>query len=94
MVLIDANVILRSFLNDNDEMVAKVRKFVAVSTFFVRHEVLAEVIHVLRRKVYYMEKGDIVGGIMLFLSHPNVTADDEPVLNLALRSCIQQKNMI
>ncbi|MCL1988062.1 MAG: PIN domain-containing protein [Firmicutes bacterium] len=85
MVLIDANVILRSLLNDNAEMMAKVGHLISKTKVFVRYEVLAEVIYVLE-KVYKMEKKDILANINVFLNHKNVTTENAPVLQLALKT--------
>ncbi|MCL2062916.1 MAG: PIN domain-containing protein [Candidatus Cloacimonetes bacterium] len=83
MVNIDANAILRYILNDNNEMAGKVRDLLDEFKVFVRYEVLAEVIYVLN-KVYLLPRNEIVEGINIFLSEPNVETESSKVLTLAL----------
>jgi len=85
MVFVDANVILRYTLNDNLEMAAKVRELIAKTKVSVRYEVLAEVVYVLG-KVYSLPRNEIVSGINVFLSYPNVETEAEDALSLALKT--------
>jgi len=83
MVIVDANAILRYTLNDNLEMAKKVRNLLDESKIYIRYEVLAEVIYVLN-KVYLLSRNEIVDGIKIFLSEPNVGTESPEVLSLAL----------
>ena len=83
MVNIDANAILRYILNDNSEMATKVRELLDNSKIFIRYEVLAEVIYVLK-KVYLLPRHEIVDAINVFLSELNVETESMEVLLLAL----------
>ena len=83
MVIVDANAILRYTLNDNLEMAKKVRNLLDESKIFIRYEIMAEVIYVLN-KVYLLSRNEIVDGINIFLSEPNVETESPEVLSLAL----------
>ncbi len=55
MQLIDANVILRYLLNDNQEMAQKARSLIASGKVYTKPEVISEVVYVLK-KVYHIER--------------------------------------
>jgi predicted nucleic-acid-binding protein len=85
MLFVDANAILRYTLNDNIDMAAKVRKLLSKNKIFVRYEVLAETVYVLN-KVYLLPRSELVEGIKVFLSYPNVETESEEVLSLAFNT--------
>ena len=89
MLLIDANAILRYTLQDNVEMAEKVRKLMASSKIFIRHEVLAEVVYVLN-KVYSLPRNEIAQGIKVFLSQSCAEVEAEEVLSFALDTFSEQ----
>ncbi|MCL1807504.1 MAG: PIN domain-containing protein [Oscillospiraceae bacterium] len=66
-------------------MAAKVRELIAKTKVSVRYEVLAEVIYVLN-KVYTLPRTEIVNGINVFLSSPNVETESEEILAKALQT--------
>ena len=49
MVMLDANVILRYLLNDNEKMALEAEKAIKTQTALVTIEVIAEVVYVLKR---------------------------------------------
>ena len=49
MVILDANVILRYLLNDNEEMALEAEKVIKAQNALVTIEVIAEVVYVLKR---------------------------------------------
>lgn len=79
--LIDANIILRFILNDNEELSQKAREIVLGKDCCVSYEVIAEVVYVLSG-VYGIERAGISNAISIFL--PNVTVSNEQVLQTAL----------
>ena len=55
MVMLDANVILRYILNDNEDMVLEATEVIKSKDVIVTIEVIAEVIYVLKR-IYGVDK--------------------------------------
>lgn len=49
MQLIDANVILRYLLNDNQEMAQKARSLIVSGKVYTKPEVISEVVYVLKK---------------------------------------------
>ena len=78
---IDANIILRFILNDNESLSQKARKIVLEKDCQVSYEVIAEVVYVLSG-VYEIGRTGISNAISTFL--PNVTVSNEKVLQTAL----------
>lgn len=58
MVMVDANVILRYILNNDEILSEKAEKIIHNNQVFVTIEVIAEVVYVLQ-KVYLVDKSDI-----------------------------------
>ena len=85
MLLVDANAILRFTLNDNADMAAKISELIVKAKISVRYEVLAEVVYVLN-KVYALPRAELVEGIQVFLSNPNVEIESAEALPLALKA--------
>ena len=85
MLLVDANAILRYTLNDNADMAARVSELIVKAKISVRYEVLAEVVYVLN-KVYALPRAELVEGIQVFLSSPNVEMESAEVVPLALKA--------
>lgn len=79
--LIDANIILRFILNDNESLSQKARKIVLEKDCRVSYEVIAEVVYVLSG-VYEIGRTGISNAISTFL--PNVTVSNEKVIQTAL----------
>lgn len=71
MVMLDANVILRYLLNDNEEMASEAEKVIKGHTALVTIEVVAEVIYVLKR-VYAIDREEIKESVLGFLSEVQV----------------------
>lgn len=71
MVMLDANVILRYLLNDNEEMASEAEKVIKSHTALVTIEVVAEVIYVLKR-VYAIDREEIKESVLGFLSEVQV----------------------
>ncbi len=71
VVILDANVILRYLLNDNEEMASEAEKIIRSHTALVTIEVVAEVIYVLKR-VYAVDREEIKESVLEFLSEVQV----------------------
>lgn len=83
MLLIDANAVLRYILSDNEDMAQKVCDLLNTSRVTVRYEVFAEVVYVLL-KVYSIPRDEIADTVKKFAQLPNVEAEHDDVLSLAL----------
>ena len=83
MVILDANMILRYLLNDNEEMNETAKAYLIAGNVSVTIEVMAEVVYVLR-KVYGVEPQAIADMLIDFLEL--VECKDSDVLNLALKT--------
>ena len=71
MIRIDANYIIRYFVNDNDKMAEIAEETLMNEQVFIVHEVLAGVIYVLGG-VYEIPKKDISSKLILLLNQKNV----------------------
>ena len=81
MVMLDANMILRYLLNDNQEMADIAEQYLNDGDVSVTIEVLAEVVYVLKG-VYSMEHDKIADTVKGFLEL--VSCQENAVLNVAL----------
>lgn len=87
MVMLDANVILRYLLNDNEKMALEAEKAIKTQTALVTIEVIAEVVYVLKR-VYSIDKVEIKESVLGFLSETAV--EERDVLVLGLKTYAEQ----
>ena len=87
MVMLDANVILRYLLNDNEEMASEAEKAIKSQTALITIEVIAEVVYVLKR-VYAIDKAEIKESVLGFLSETEV--EEREVLVLGLKIYAEQ----
>ena len=83
MVILDANMILRYLLNDNEEMNETAKSYLIAGNVSVTIEIMAEVVYVLR-KVYGVEPQAIADMLIDFLEL--VECRDCDVLILALNT--------
>lgn len=82
MKLLDANMILRYLLNDNEDMANEVEAIISESSVNVTIEVVAEVVYVLKG-VYSIERNTIKNSLLVFLSE--VQSNDMEVLKTGLQ---------
>ena len=75
MIRIDANYIIRYFVNDNEEMAKIAEESLMNEQVFISHEVLAEVIYVLSG-IYAIPKKEISLKLIDLLSQENVHSLD------------------
>ena len=76
MIRIDANYIIRYFVNDNEKMAEIAEETLMNEEVFVSHEVLAEVVYVLGG-VYDIPKKEISLKLIALLSQENVNSLDD-----------------
>ena len=75
MVVLDANVILRYLLNDNEEMAREAENVIKTEVTVVPIEVIAEVGYVLKG-VYSIEKIKIRDALVEFLSEVSIAENE------------------
>ena len=89
MVMLDANIILRYLLNDNEQMADEAEKIIKENAALVTIEIIAEVVYVLKR-VYSIERDIIKSSLFDFLSE--VQANELEVIKLGL-TVYSEKNL-
>jgi len=87
MIMLDANVILRYLLNDNEEMALEAEKVIKAQNALVTIEVIAEVVYVLKR-VYAIDKMEIKESVLKFLSE--VEVEEREILVLGIETYAEQ----
>lgn len=75
MQLIDANVVLRYLLNDSPEMSIKARELISSGNAYIKPEIIAEVIYVLKR-VYQIDRSSIRTFIYSILDDISCSEDE------------------
>ena len=85
--MLDANVILRYLLNDNEDMASMAEKIINNEHPIVTIEVVAEVVYVLKR-VYSVERNEISNALLSFLSE--VEVEEREVLKVGLETYASQ----
>ncbi|MCL2081080.1 MAG: PIN domain-containing protein [Oscillospiraceae bacterium] len=83
MLVIDANVILRLILNDNDKMVGEAKAVIRSKQVLIKNEVLAEVIYVLLR-VYKISKAEICKSVIKLIDVENVLVESKEIIKCAV----------
>ena len=74
MEIVDANVVLRYLLNDNNAFTIEAGNIIENRQINLPNEVCAEIVYVLQ-KVYEVPRQEIVKSIIILLDYPNITAD-------------------
>jgi len=80
-ILIDANVLLRFLLNDNEEQAEKAKEIILSGKCILLSEVLAEVVYVLSN-VYEVSRSDVSASVKKLL--PRIYIENYPVIEKAL----------
>lgn len=83
MEMLDANIILRYLLNDNEKMADEAEKIIRGGAAQVTIEVIAEVVYVLKG-VYSIERDTIKSSLLDFLSEVQTTEPE--VMKLGLKT--------
>ncbi len=83
MAILDANVILRYLLNDNEDQASEAEKIIRNGKAHVTIEIIAEVIYVLKG-VYSIERGQIMESLLEFLSEVHMTEPE--ILKLSIET--------
>ncbi|CQR72122.1 tRNA(fMet)-specific endonuclease VapC [Sporomusa ovata DSM 2662] len=78
MNIVDANVILRYLLNDEEELATRAADILENNFVHIPNEVLVEVVYVLE-KVYKIERTDIFDAIIELLSYDNIEAEKDVI---------------
>ncbi|WP_425060952.1 hypothetical protein SCACP_17170 [Sporomusa carbonis] len=83
MNIVDANIILRYLLNDEEELATRATDIVENYSVYIPNEVLVEVVYVLE-KIYKVERAAIYDAIMELLSYDNIEVADKNLIAAAL----------
>jgi predicted nucleic-acid-binding protein len=83
MLIVDANVILRYVLDDNEELSPKSRDIIDGNTFYVPMEVFAEVVYVLYG-VYNVERNEIKSALTEFIESTEGNLDGADIVAKSL----------
>ena len=83
MKIIDANIILRYLLEDNEELSKKATNIIENMEILISYEVIAEVVYVLE-KVYKIERKEIKECLFQILNYNNIKTDNNELLKAAL----------
>mgnify|MGYP000780457529 FL=1 len=86
MVVLEANVILRYLLNDNEAMAKEAENVIKTEVTMVPIEVIAEVVYVLKG-VYSVDRVKIRDALMEFLSE--VTVAEKEVIQIGLEAYVE-----
>lgn len=83
MKIVDANFILRYFLNDIKDQAEETFSILSHNTVCLLNEVIAEIVYVLE-KVYKVDRNAISNEIKDLIANDNVQVDNIDVMNCAL----------
>lgn len=83
MRVIDANIILRIILRDDEELFERAKTIVNTEKCVVYNEIAAEVVYVLN-KVYKIDRKELAEAVLKILSVENISPDEPEVLEKAL----------
>jgi len=84
MEIIDANIVLRYLLNDNEFLSKKAGRVIDNRLVHLPFEVCAEVVYVLE-KVYTVPRKDIQDSLTILLEYQNIITSEKTVLIEALK---------
>ena len=84
VVIVDANIIIRFFMNDNIEQANKAEKILKECTVFIPREVLAEIVYVLIG-VYGIPRKDVVDSLLLLINSSDVVVAEKEKFLEALK---------
>lgn len=87
MVMLDANMVLRYLLNDNEKMADEAARIIEEGPVLVTIEIIAEVVYVLRG-VYSIDRDVIKTSLLSFLSE--VHTDELDVIKFGLETYSEQ----
>ena len=79
MEIVDANIILRYLLNDNETLSVESRKIIEEKTIHIPFEVCAEVVYVLE-KVYAVPRNQIEKALTLLINYPNISTNNNKIV--------------
>ncbi|MEA3452227.1 MAG: PIN domain-containing protein [Bacteroidota bacterium] len=91
MQLVDANIVLRFILNDNEILTKKAIDIIGQNSLFCPFEVVAEIVYVLE-KVYEIPRSEIEKSLITFFNCQNVSTNDIKILEQAL-ALYSEKNI-
>ena len=84
MQIVDANIILRYFLNDQADLHQRAAGIIEGQDVWIPFEVVAEVVYVLE-KLYVVPRNAIKLSLQMLISCENISVNDKAVLGKALQ---------
>jgi len=84
MEIVDANIVLRYLLNDNEILSKKSKRILENNNVHLPFEVCAEIVYVLE-KVYNVSRENILNALSILLEYPNIATSEKAVLIEALK---------
>ena len=84
MKILDANMILRFLLKDDEKSAVIVRNMIKSESVLILPEIIAEVVYVMTR-VYKYERTKTVSGISAFLNYHHIVTEKHDVVLKALQ---------
>mgnify|MGYP001637955133 CR=1 FL=1 len=87
MRMLDANMILRYLLNDNEKMADEAERIIREGNVWITIEVLAEVVYVLKG-VYSIGREEIKSSLLGFMSE--VESNENEVIEVGLKTYAEQ----
>ncbi len=84
MRVLDANIILRIILRDDEELFKRAKSFVNAGKCTILNEIAAEVVYVLS-KVYKIDRNELAEAVLKILGIENIDPAEPEVLKEALK---------
>jgi len=85
MLIVDANIILRLILNDNEKMVNDARTQLLSNTFYIKREVIAEIVYVLAG-IYKTERLDVGKALLELLDTEGIIVESDETVRYAINT--------
>jgi predicted nucleic-acid-binding protein len=85
MKILDANIILRYLIRDNEQMALYAKELIKNNAVTVTIEVIAEVVYVLN-KVYQKDRASIANVLVRFIGLDNIICERDDIVTTALQT--------
>lgn len=90
MIIVDANILLRYLLQDNQELFEAAQHIIERKQILIPNEIFAEVIYVLE-KVYKVPRVDIKQALLELIKYPNLSLTNKNTIIIALEQFAQSR---
>ncbi len=79
MKIVDANVVLRYLLNDNEDQTRLATNYLEQNKVFIPIEIIAEIVYVLER-LYKINRKEISSKLTSLITYPNILNDNKDLI--------------